>query len=231
MPYCDRAQVETWAQMESDDIGALASAGYNYVDTVAYIISVADRAIDSECEVPEEFFIAGGVEIEELHDGTELGYVTNWVENPYAVSNAQPLLRLKYHPVLSVTAVESKSSVGAWATLTADTDYVADPLGIRFLTNIPRYSCGNIRVTYKAGYAVTPSKIRDVSAQLAASIIFRILEQKKSGAGGSTSFGIGGISSSSSSKVEAASVAEACFNDTLKAEISRFKNMVPPRVV
>ncbi len=223
--------METWAQLTSTDIGVLTSAGYNYVDTVAYIIAVADRAIDSECEVPEEFFVAGGVEIVELHDGVDLGYVASWVENPYAVSNAQPLLRLKYHPVLSVTLVESKSSAGAWATLTADTDYVADPLGIRFLTNIPRYSYGNIRVTYKAGYVVTPSKIRDVSAQLAASIIYRVLERKKSGGGGSSSFGLGGISSSESSMVEAASVAEACFSDTLKAEIARFHNMVPPWVV
>jgi len=234
MPYCVQAQVETWSQKSDGDIGSDSHA-YSYVDTITYLISVADRAIDDECGVPEEFFEAGGVAVaDEMHNGVELGYASSWVENPYYMTGVQPLLRLNYKPILAVATVESQTSAGAWTVLVVDVDYAVDPLGIRFIKNFPRYAYANIKVNYTAGYAATPAKVSAVSAQLAASIIQRVLKSESASAGTSSSASLGPASRSSSFSaggLDGATIADACFSDRLKADLARFRNVTPPRVV
>jgi hypothetical protein len=73
-----------------------------------------------------------------------------------------------------------------------------------------------------------------VSAQLAASIIQRVLKSEIASAGTSSSASLGQASMSSSFSaggLDGASIADACFSERLKADLARFRNVAPPRVV
>ncbi len=217
--YCTAAQVAYWVPTAATDLGASSD------DIVAYAITVASRAVDNECGVPESFFGAGGVTLtDELHDGVDLGYAPGFTSNPYAGQTLQPNLRFNYLPVLSVTTVHELIS-GAYVLRTALTDYVVLTTGIRYLLNIPAYAYSNIKVTYVAGYAACPGHVSGVTAQLAAALTKAIVISKVSPG---TSASLGPMSYSQQGTPGAmSSLADSCFTPSLKADLREYRNLGP----
>lgn len=222
MPYSDKLQVETWAQLDESLLGA---KGYDYVSTVEYLINQADRAIDNYLMQPEGFFNGGGVQIQkELHDGTEFGYVGYTVF--LSASDYRPFLRLKYTPVLSVTKFEEETTAGTWTTRTEgrSSDYMVDENGVYIISNLPEYDYRNIRVTYKAGYTVTPSPISECSARLAGNMAHRIIDSAIRINAPSGSVALNTAS-------EFVGIAKSVFTDDLKALVREYMRKVPVRLV
>jgi len=223
VPYSNQTEVETWGQISSSDLGNI---GYSYVDTVAYLITVADRAIDDYCDQPDGFFEPGGVEIQqEYHDGVEAGEynILTW----FAASlKRRPYIRLEYTPVLSVTALEENTSGTTWTERTEgrDNDYLVIEHGVRYLRNIPKYKYKNIRVTYKAGYSTTPGRINECSARLAAAIAQRIIDSKKRDNVSLSGMSVG-------KPVEFVGLAKASFTSDLKSLVRRYRRKVPVKLL
>lgn len=221
MPYSTKDDVETWSQTNSSDLG---SVGYDYDNTIQYLINVADRAIDDETNQPEGFFTSGGIEIEkEHHDGVEVGHY-GFVVRFYGYSK-RPFLRLKYTPVLSVTKLEEETSADTWTTRTEgrDNDYLVMETGVRFLRNIPKYRYKNMRVTYKTGYVATPGRISECSARLAAAMAHRIFDSKNRG-----NVAVGGLSVGK--PAEFVGLAKSCFTDDLKDLVKHYRRRNPVRL-
>jgi len=177
MPYSNKADVEFYGQFTSSDFGA---SGYNYDNSIAKAITDADGMIDEYCNVPKDFFVPGGIEIvNEYLDGVDVAYlggITHTFNWYYGGINH---LTVKYRPVLSVTKFEEETSAGSWTTRTegSGNDYIVMEDGVRFITNTPMRKYKNVRATYKAGYATTPTNISQVSAQLAAAILQNIIDR------------------------------------------------------
>lgn len=203
--------------------------GDTYADVTAYLITAADRAIDHELNVPEGFFVAGGVTVTaENYSGADLGYAMSWRENPWGLNKWQPLLRFTYKPVISVTSVKELVN-GAYVTRTVNVDYIVTAAGVRYIDNIPAYSFDNIQVTYVAGYAATPSQVTNVSAQLTAAMINAVVINKDY-PGTSANLGPAGTSRTAISGA-LSSLTDSCFSESLKAELKQFRNVTMPRVV
>jgi hypothetical protein len=202
--------------------------GDTFAEVTAYLITAADRAIDHELNVPEGFFVAGGVTVTaENHSGADLGYAQSWYENPYS-SGWQPHLTFNYKPVIGVTTVKEFVN-GAYVTRTVNVDYIITATGVRYIKNIPAYSFDNIQVTYVAGYAATPAQVTNVSAQLTAAMINAVVINKDY-PGTSVNLGPAGASRTATPGV-LSSLTDSCFSDSLKAELEQFRNVTAPRVV
>ena len=222
MPYCDKLEVETWAQITSADFGSI---GYDYVNTLQYVINLADRAIDNYCMQPDGFFNGGGIEIQkELHDGVEFGYVgfNVWLSS----HDYRPFLRLKYVPVLSITKFEEETTAGSWTTRTEgrSSDYIVDESGIYIVSNLPDYDYRNIRVTYKAGYTVTPSPVVECSARLAANMAHHIIDSASR-----TNSGSGSVALNTAS--ELVGLGKPVLTDELKALVRDYMRKVSIKLV
>ena len=223
MPYCSQKEVEFWGSVGSSDLG---SYGYDYESNVAYLIGAADRAIDDYCDVPEGFFTAGGVEIQnEYLNGVDVGNYGLLLSWGLAVRK-RPFLRLKYSPVLSVTKLEKCDSAGTWTTLTEgkQNDYLVMQEGVRFLRSVPSYDYKNVRVTYKVGYATTPGRVSECSARLAATVAQRIVDSRSR-----SDVAISGMSIGK--PAEFVGLAKACFNDNLKGLVRRYRRKVPVKLL
>jgi hypothetical protein len=223
MPYCDKLEVETWAQITSADFGSI---GYDYVNTLQYVINLADRAIDNYCMQPDGFFNGGGIEIQkELHDGVEFGYVgfNVWLSS----HDYRPFLRLKYVPVLSITKFEEETTAGSWTTRTEgrSSDYIVDESGIYIVSNLPDYDYRNIRVTYKTGYTSTPSPIKECSVRLAASMLHRIKDSTTR----ITTTGLGSKSDTMGSEFQG--LGKVTLSDEMKDELMQYRRKVAIKLV
>lgn len=224
MGYSSQTQVDTWLQNSGISLG---QKGYTTYDTtIAYLISVADRAIDDETMQPETYFTAGGVTLtNEYHDGVEIGDYGLLLGVGLRVK-PRPFLRLKYSPIISVTTVQKCDSQGNWTTLTQGygNDYIALEEGIRFLQNIPSYNYKNVRVTYVAGHVATPSRISECSARLAAAIGQRIIDSQSrhETSGGPTN---------TSTPDEHKGLAKAVFTDELKRLVRNYRRKVPIKML
>lgn len=223
MPYCTKVEVETWSQTSTADLGSI---GYDYVNTIQYLINVADRAIDDELLQPDGFFNAGGLEIEdEYHDGVEIGHYGLLVSFGLSIKR-RPFLRLKYSPVLSVTKLEKSDSSGTWSTLTEgrQNDYLVMENGVRFLRSVPLYDYKNVRATYKTGYAITPGRISECSARLAAVMAQRIVDSKDRN--------IANIGPLAVRKPEEfVGLAKSCFTEELKSLVRRYQRKIAPKLL
>lgn len=223
MTYSNQEEFETWSQTSSSDLGSI---GHSYDDAVQYLIASADRAIDDYCDVPNEFFNAGGQEIvQEYHDGVEVGHYGLLVSFGLSIKR-RPYLRLNHSPVLSVTTLEKSDSTGTWTTLTEgrQNDYLVMDAGIRFLRNVPSYDYKNIRATYKAGYTTTPGRIAECSARLAAAMAQRIIDSKSR-----KNIAISGLSTGT--PVEFVGLAKPCFTVELKDLVKRYRRKVPVKLL
>jgi len=223
MPYSNQEDVETWAQISSNDLGSI---GHSYVDTIAYLINSADRAIDDYCMQPDGFFNPGGVELQnEYHDGHDIGYYDLLVA--YGLSTKRrPFLRLDYSPVLFITKLEKQDSNATWATLTEgrSSDYLVMETGIRFIRKVPLDDYKNVRCTYKAGYATTPGRVSECSARLAASLAHRIIDSKDRNV---SSLG----PMQASTPREFVGLSNPSFSDELKRLVRQYKRKVPIKLL
>jgi hypothetical protein len=223
MTYSNKTAVETWSQTSTGNLGA---TGYDYDNTLEYLINVADRAIDDYCGQPEGFFNAGGIEIQqEYHDGVEIGDYGLMVNYPFSIKR-RPFLRFKYSPVLSVTKLEKADSSGTWSTLTEGktSDYLVMENGVRFIRSVPTYDYKNIRVTYKIGYTATPGRVGECSARLAAALAHRIIDSKDR-----SSAVIQGQSTSKPD--EHKGLAKPVFTSELKLLVRRYRRKVPVKLL
>jgi len=218
MVYSTQTEVETWSQIASTDLGSI---GHTHADSIAYFTENADHSIDEYCNVPDGFFDAGGVTVtDEYHDGASLGYHGYFIiYNKYLA----PLLMLKYRPVISVTTLKEEVTAGSWTTRTEgqDDDYLVIEEGVRFLRNLPKYKWKNIKVTYVAGYAATPPAVSDVSAQLSALIIHRVLDGKSRSSGS-----VGGLSASTPEQFM--NLANAELTPRMKNRLKPYRSRLPP---
>lgn len=213
MPYTDSDTVKTWAQTTA---AALGVAGYDEPSSYQHFIEAACHAIDQYCDVPDGFFEGGGVEVQqEKHDGLEA-----------FSTSVRPFIRLNYAPVLSVTKFEEETSAGTWTPRMEgrNSDYIVVGDGVRFNSNVPDYDYDNIRVTYKAGYNVTPAIVADVAARLAGNIIQRVIDSRSR-----TKVSVSSISADT--PTELVGVAAMVFTDELKSMLSGFMRRVPVRIV
>lgn len=227
MPYSNQADVEFYGQFSSSDF---SNKGYSYQDGIQKAIADADRMIDEYCDVPEGFFIPGGIEIQQEHlNGTDVIYIGG-IQRFYAwFAGATSHLKFAYKPVLSVTKLEEETSAGIWTTRTkgSNSDYIVVDDGVRFVQNTPAWKFKNVRVTYKAGYKTIPWQIVQVSGRLAAALL-KYIKDKPAAAGTSQSSGVSllGVSKSSSSSVSqggAGQVADAVFTPDLRELLNNFR--------
>jgi hypothetical protein len=177
MGYSTKSDVEFWGQFQLGDL----TIGYDYNNSIAKAITIADRMIDHYCQVPESFFVAGGIEIQqEYHNGTDVAYLGGITKFFNWYSGGTSHLKFKHKPVLSVTKLEEETSADSWTTRTEGTgnDYIVVDDGVRFVKNTPSWKYKNVRATYKAGYAVTPSQVVEVSGRLAAALLQKIDDAK-----------------------------------------------------
>ena len=179
MPYCSHDDAEFYAQVSSTDIGTL---GYDFNASIHKAINDAAHMIDDYCNVPEDFFIGGGIEIDrEYLNGVDVAYIGGITKFfPYYYGGASHL-RFTYKPVLSVTKLEEEVQAGSWALRTegAANDYIVVEDGVRFVQNVPAYKYKNVRVTYRAGYHTTPWNVSRVAARLAAEILQDIIDRRE----------------------------------------------------
>lgn len=223
MPYSDKTVVETWSQISSSDLG---SAGYDYTNTIQYLIGVADRAIDDYLNQPDNFFNPDGVEIQqEYHDGVEIGDYGLIISFGLSVKR-RPFLRLDHSPVLSVTKLEKSDSSGTWSTMTEGrtSDYLVMDTGIRFIRGVPTYDYKNVRCTYKAGYKTTPGRIAECSARLAAAMAQRIIDVSKREDANVSPLNV-------AVPLAHKSLGKAVFTKELKELVRRYKRKVSPKLL
>jgi len=172
MPYSTKNDVNFYGHFTS---GTFGSYGYDEEATYQKAINDADSNVDDYCNVPEGFFAAGGIEIQnEILNGTDVALVSGYSKYYSWLRGGDNHLKFKHKPVLSITKFEEETSVGAWTTRTEGTDYTVVDDGARFIQNTPDWKYANVRVTYKAGYVATPWQVQQVSARLAAAILQNI---------------------------------------------------------
>lgn len=178
--YCTQLDVEFWGLGEVVDGGVYGSTA-TYADRVQRAIQAAQALIDEHCHMPRGFFEAGGVQVtDEYHDGNEVAYYYS-VGKLYDWQwdyDAFMLLPFKIQPVLSVVKVEEETTAGTWTTRTAGSsnDYIAVEQGVHFIDNFPDPGVKNLRVTYIAGYTLTPQVVKEACARLAVLTLQRILD-------------------------------------------------------
>jgi hypothetical protein len=178
MPYSTKNDVLMYGQFAN---AAFGSVGWDEEATYQKAINDADHMIDDYCNVPEQFFTAGGTEIQqEHHNGTDVVYIGGIIKFFNWYYGATSHLKLKYKPVLSVTKLEEETSPGTWTERTEGSsgDYIVVDDGVRFVQNTPAWKFKNVRATYKAGYTITPWQVQQVSAELAARILQDIEDRK-----------------------------------------------------
>ena len=211
MPYSQLDDVKFWYRYSTGED-----------DWILRAITNADGMIDRHCHVPSGFFTEGGVEVkDEYHDGNEVAYhysvskVHEWLWD----YDAFMLLAFKYPPVLSVVKVEEERTAGTWTERTegSGSDYVVVEDGIHFLQNFPNPGYKNLRVTYVAGYAVTPENVKHVSARLAAAMLQKIKDAQTRKP---TTTGAGGVSTPAPDSRLTAPV----FTDELKVLLGDYVN-------
>ena len=179
MGYSRKEDVLFYGQFAKGQFGA---AGYDEEASYNKAINDADHMIDDYCNVPEQFFTAGGVEIQqEHHNGTDVIYIGGIIKFFNWYYGATSHLKLKYNPVLSVTKLEEDLGADSWTTRTegSNSDYIVVDDGVRFIQNTPAWKFKNVRVTYKAGYTTTPWQVQQVSAELASRILQDIEDRKR----------------------------------------------------
>ena len=178
MPYSSRDTVEFYGIGEVADGGQYGS-GETYLNRLNRAIEAADGMIDDHCKKPRGFFNAGGVQVSlEYHNGNEVantftvGRTLGWSVD----LDAYVPLYLNIVPVLSVVTVEEETSAGTWTTRTEGSanDYLVREYGIHYVSNFPNPGQKNIRVTYLAGYELTPETVRQASAKLAVALLQEI---------------------------------------------------------
>ena len=178
MPYSNQAEVETWGQFGSSNLG---DKGYSYDNTVQALIKWADNAIDDYCMVPMGFFEAGGVAVQnEFLNGADIAYIGGIQKFFNWYYGGTSHLKFKYRPVLTVEKLEEETGAGVWTTRTEGTgnDFIVVDDGVRYITNTPSYKYKNVRVTYKAGYTQTPGRVNECSARLAAAFGQRMVDAR-----------------------------------------------------
>lgn len=221
MPYSSQRDVEFWGQFTSSNFGLRTTTGYTYASMIERAIEIADSRIDEHSDMPNSFFISGGIAIEdEYHDGVEIGHYGPYPSFGLLGYKKRPKLRFNYSPVISVKRVEEETSAGSWTTRTAGSasDYVLDREkdGIRFIANVPSYDYYNVRVSYIAGYDPTPTTVVNISGRLAAAIIRNILMSKK----GAT------IPVEEAYKLTLPSLADTVFSSDMKKELEHYRRKV-----
>lgn len=223
MTYCSITDILTWGRFTEADFGA---AGYNYPSTLEQLLWMAERAIDDYCDQPAWFFEPDGVSItRELHDGVEIGQYGLYPSFGLYSVKRRPFLRLQYTPVLRVTALEEETSGGSWTARTEgrDHDFLVQRDGVRFVRNVPAYDYANVRVTYMAGYAETPGRVKECTVRLAAAMGHAILDARVR-----SPSGVGDLNVS---PTETAGFTSALFTGDLKGLVKKFRRRVPVRVV
>lgn len=167
MPYSNRSRVEFEGQINENSFTAMPT-DWNYGTSIEYLIATADGEIDEYCRVPRGFFSEGGATVQnEFHNGKHLP------------AGSRPLLTPKHTPVLSVSKLEYYEN-GAWATLAEgiDNDYIVAPEGAYLIDTPNRTTYQNIRISYRAGYPLTPQNVATVSARLAAATAHLIIDAR-----------------------------------------------------
>lgn len=216
MPYCVKNDVLFYGQDLDNVFGVV---GYTETEVFAKAIADADAMIDDYCNVPEGFFVAGGLTItNEYLNGTDVAYlggITKFFNWYYGGTSH---LKFKYSPVLSVTKLEEETSAGSWTTRTEGTgnDYIVVDDGVRYVTNTPAWKYKNVRATYVAGYTTTPVQVAQASAELAARILQDVLDRKERGGSAST----GGLS------VTSPEPADQIFTDELKSRLNNYRRAI-----
>ncbi|MBA7476823.1 hypothetical protein ES707_12218 [subsurface metagenome] len=136
------------------------------------IIPVVEEIIERHCGVPADYFAAGGATVtDEYHDG-----------------DGRENLWLKYRPIVSVTTL-SRNKAGLtsavdWEDLTegpgASSHFLlyGDRGFIYIYGRQPGIGHKNIKVTYLAGYTLTPEPVTLVCKELAANVLRGMLKRK-----------------------------------------------------
>jgi hypothetical protein len=199
--YCTQKDLEFWGMGEVVDGGVYGNTS-TYTDRINRAISHAQALIDEYCRYPRGVFESGGVQVSsEYHDGNEIAYHYNrgkLYDWQWDYDNFM-LLSFKYQPVLSTVSYEEETTAGTWTTRTSGSsnDYVTVDEGIHILDNFPDPGVKNLRVTYLAGYTLTPQTVQEVSARMAVATLQKIYDSTKRRP--TTAGGVGSVSPPNSS--------------------------------
>jgi hypothetical protein len=156
----------------------------DYYDYLSILIDQASRFVDGETQRVSQFFQKNGVSIIEYFDG--VGSVPpdglyEFDEETDAWKDVSSRLYLSQRPVLSVTTVEENSAdIGDTDVWTATTKYRWYDRGeiVFSASAIPAKGVKNVRITYKAGYTITPRDIEMVCMRLIVNTIHKLIADR-----------------------------------------------------
>ena len=206
-----------WGQFAD---AAFGSVGLDENASYQKMIESADRMIDEYCRVPEDFFVAGGVEVQQEYlDGKDVAYIGGVTKFFNWYYGGTSHLKFKHKPVLSVTKLEEETTTGTWTTRSegSGSDYIVVDDGVRYITNTPSWKYKNVRATYKAGYTSTPTQVSVVSARLAAALLHRVKDANNRK---TTSIGTLSVTAPVSD------LSQPVFSDDLKRLLVNYKRVV-----
>jgi hypothetical protein len=167
MSYITKDELKLESQLVKKDVGFASDGEFDgFLDNA---IIHAQGAVEEYCGVPANFFSPNGyIVTDELCD-----YIPDGIVD------------LKFRPVLAVQKVEvDQAAVGSasdWLTLAAN-DYIAQlNAGIIHLINsFPARLINGVRVSYTAGYMVTPPAVKNAVLESASNLAHTILQRKLS---------------------------------------------------
>lgn len=131
------------------------------------LIPLAEGLVEQFCHVPRSFFEDEGYTVTNLvHD-----YRDDWIH-------------LRYKPVVSVSKVEvntaSYGSAASWSELSSSEYVLAKERGLLKIVGgtKPAEMLQTVRVSFVAGYSVTPQAIKYVVLNICSNIIHAMLQRK-----------------------------------------------------
>lgn len=184
--YCTVSQLKSHIQsIKMGEFGFTNES--NYDDWLETLLIRASRFIDSYCERPDNFFIAGGVSQTQYFSGSGVTPPAGMYEFSESAEDWEQkagTLFLSQRPVLSITSVhENKADIGEaddWQLITAYR-WLEHGEVVFAIDAIPAAGIKNIRVVYIIGFSGTPRNVEMACCTLVVNLLHKELSDKMQG--------------------------------------------------
>jgi len=164
--YISTLEVKQFSNVTYQDLGFTSESDYDsFLDS---LINQIERTIESRCNVPAEFFKAGGLSFTDTYDWNENGEI-----------------HTRYYPILSLTKVELDTAgynqPAVWTEISSTYYYLKDKFGIvKIVGKTPGHAENSVRITYTAGYSTVPDDIKLAALKITNRILKILFQQRYS---------------------------------------------------
>jgi len=164
----------------TDVVGETATI-QDYCDFITQKIEDASRFFDGETQNPIGFFQEGGIEIVEYADGKGATAPADYPWTTTGWTESAATFFLESRPVLNISKIEeNKAEIGETEDWQETTKFLWYKHGeIVFATaSIPAKARKNVKITYKAGYNITPLDVQMAIARLVVNLIHKLVSDR-----------------------------------------------------